>query len=97
VCLSPQPCLPSPLENLKDCLSEVLGGVLSRPHGTTRADTLIATITQLVRAMEEGVISTEDTRAVLSSFHIPGFCLDRWVAEMVEEGVYCEDTLAQAA
>jgi hypothetical protein len=47
--------------------------------------------------MEEGVISTEDTRAVLSSFHIPGFCLDRWVAEMVEEGVYCEDTLAQAA
>ena len=85
------------LEDLQDRLSHTLAGVVPRSHDSSGADALILTVTRVVQAMEEGAISMEDTRAVLSSFHLPGFSIDRWMAEMVEEGVYLEHVLAQAA
>jgi hypothetical protein len=36
-------------------------------------------------------------QAVLSSFHPPGFCIERWVADMVEKEVHLENRLAEAA
>jgi hypothetical protein len=68
-----------------------------RPHDPTGAEALILAVTQVVRAMDAGLLSLEDMQAVLSSFHLPGFCIGRWMDEMVEEGVYLEEGLAQAA
>lgn len=85
------------LENLQDRLSHSLAGAPPRPHDTAGADTLIVAVTQVVRAMDAGLLSLEEVRAVLSSFYLPGFCIERWVAERVEEGVYLEEGLAQAA
>jgi hypothetical protein len=85
------------LEDLKDRLGRSLADVVPRPYNPTRADALIVTITEVVRAMDEGVLTVDDVRAVLSSFDLAGFSIDRWVAEMVDEGVYLEDALARAA
>jgi hypothetical protein len=47
--------------------------------------------------MDAGLLCLEEVRAVLSSFQIPDFSIERWVEEMVEEGVYLEGGLAKAA
>ena len=86
------------LEDLKDRLSQSLAGLDPRPDDIIAAtDILIVSVVQAVQAMEEGVLTLAAVRAVLSSFHLPGFCIERWVADMVEEGVYLENGLAEAA
>lgn len=85
------------LEELKDRLSQSLASVAPRPHDGAGTNALIETVAQVVRAMDERVLSLADVQAVLSSFHLPSFSIDRWVAEMIDEGVYLEDRMARAA
>ena len=49
------------------------------------------------RSMDRGAISEQDTCEVFGAFRIPGFRFERWLAEMVEEGVYVETAHLQAA
>ena len=85
------------LEDLEDRLRHALAGVLPRPHDPTGTDTLIGTVIQVVQAMDAGVLSLEEVRAVLSSVHPPSSSFDRWLDERAEKGVYLEERLAQAA
>lgn len=85
------------LEDLQDRLSQSLAGVPSQPHGASGADGLTQTVVNVVRAMDVGLLSFEEVRAVLSPLHISGFSIERWMDEMVDEGVYLEVGLAQAA
>jgi hypothetical protein len=85
------------LEDLQDRLAHSLTSPLPQRHDTAGADALIQTVTQVVRAMDAGLLSFDEVRSVLSSFHLPGFSIERWMDEMIEEGVYLEEGLAQAA
>jgi hypothetical protein len=85
------------LEDLQDRLAQSLSGRPSWSNDGTKAEALITTVAQVVRAMDLGLLTVEEVRAVLSSFQIPEFSIERWLEEMVDEGVYLDSKLAQAA
>ena len=85
------------LEDLKDRLSQSLAGLIPQPYDTEDTEGLITAVTLVIRAMDKGVLTLADMQAVLSSFHLPGFSIERWVADMVEKEVHLENGLAEAA
>jgi hypothetical protein len=85
------------IEDLRDRLSRPLADAFPRPHDTSRADAVAATLAEVVRAMDKGMISARDVESVFAQFRIPGFRFEKWLAEMVDEGVYLNEALAKAA
>ena len=58
---------------------------------------MVNTLAEAVQAMDRGAASEEDAREVFKPFPAPGFRFESWLAEMVEEGVYLETAVLQAA
>jgi hypothetical protein len=85
------------LQELGDRLAAHLAGALPDPHNPATPRALVDTLTELVRAMDRGVIPAENVRTIFEQFRVPGFSFDRWLAEMVEEGVYLDRAMARAA
>ena len=85
------------IEDLKDRLSAQLAQGPSDLYGQTGVQAVIDSLVETVRAMDRGAISEQDTCEVFGAFRIPGFRFERWLAEMVEEGVYVETARLQAA
>lgn len=91
------PINPAHLEELRDRLTAHLLGVARDPHNPATPQALVRTLTELVRAMDRGAIPAEDVRTIFEQFRVPGFSFDRWLAEMVEEGVYLDHATPKAA
>ncbi len=85
------------IEDLKDRLSDQLTQGPSDPYGRTWVLTVVATLVDAVQAMDQGVLSQADAENVFRSVRVPGFSFERWLAEMVEEGVYLETAVLRAA
>ncbi len=85
------------MEDLKDRLIQSLAGLIPQPYDTEDTEGLITAVTLVIRAMEGGVLTLADVRAVFSSIYLPGFSIELWVGDRVEEGVYLENGLAEAA
>ena len=85
------------IEDLKDRLMAQLTRTPSDPYGRTWMQAVIGTLVKAVQAMDRGATSEQDTCEVFNTFRIPGFRFERWLAEMVEEGVYVETMHLQAA
>ncbi len=85
------------IEDLKDRLSAQLAQGPSDPYARTGAQAVIDGLIETVRAMDGGALSEQDTCEIFGDSRIPGFCFERWLAEMVEEGVYLETVVLRAA
>ena len=85
------------IEDLKDRLSAQLAQGPSDLYARTGAQAVIDSLVETVRAMDGGALSEQDTCEVFGASRIPGFRFERWLAEMVEEGVYLETARLQAA
>ena len=85
------------IEDLKDRLSGQLARVPSDPYKGAWMQVMVDTLVEAVQAMDRGAATEEDARDVFRAFRIPGFSFERWLAEMVEEGVYLETVVLRAA
>ena len=85
------------IEDLKDRLSAQLALAPADPYGRTWAQAVTDALIEAVQAMDRGAATEEHARDVFRSFRIPGFSFERWLAEMVEEGVYLETVVLRAA
>ena len=47
--------------------------------------------------MDQGSITTKDALDVFARQRVPGFRFGRWLVEMVDEGVYLDSLLNEAA
>ena len=85
------------IEDLKDRLVSHLTQGPTDPYGRAWMDKVIGTLVETVQAMDQGSLSEQHACEVFETFCIPGFSFERWLAEMVEEGVYLETMHLQAA
>ena len=85
------------IEDLKDRLSAQLAQSPSDLYGRTWSQTVIDTLVEAVQAMDRGAATEADAQQIFRTFRIPGFRFELWLAEMVEEGVYLEVAILQAA
>jgi hypothetical protein len=85
------------LEDLRDRLGSHLAQGPADPYGRAWFDTVIGTLVETVQAMDQGTLSESAACEVFQTFRIPGFRFERWLAEMVDEGVYLETMQLQAA
>ena len=85
------------IEDLKDSLGSHLAPGPADPYGRAWMDQVIRTLVETVQAMDQGALSEPAACEVFSSFRIPGFRFERWLAEIVEEGIYVETMHLQAA
>ena len=85
------------IEDLKDRLASHLAQGPADPYGRSWLDKVIGTLVETVRAMDQGTLSETAACQIFQTFRIPGFRFERWLAEMVEEGVYLETARLQAA
>ncbi|HVG48192.1 MAG TPA: hypothetical protein VM899_08685 [Rubellimicrobium sp.] len=85
------------IEDLKDRLIRQLALAPDGGHDKVWAPTVMSRLVEMVQAMDRGTACERQAREVFSAFHIPGFSFERWLAEMVDEGVYVETASRQAA
>ena len=91
-------CLHNPdsrahVEELKDRLLSQRGAW----RGERERQAVVEALASVVAAMDSGAIAPEEARAFFDRMPVPGFSFDRWLAEMVEEGVYVRSALREAA
>ena len=85
------------IEDLKDRLTAQLTQGASDSYGRAWVQAVISTLVKAVQAMDRGAASEADVQKTFSTYHIPSFRFERWLAEMLEEGVYLETAVLQAA
>lgn len=86
------------IEDLKDRLSAQFALAASAdPCRKVWVQSVISTLVEMVQAMDRGSASEHDVREVFAAFPVPGFRVDQWLAEMVEEGIYLTKELQHAA
>ena len=85
------------IEDLKDRLSTQLALMPSAPSDRTWVPAVIGLLVETIQAMDRGAASEADAEEIFGACRIPGFSFERWLAEMVEEGVYLETAHLQAA
>ena len=85
------------IEDLKDRLNTQLARAPADPYGRTWAQAVIDALIEAVQAMDRGAATEDEARDVFKAFRVPGFSFERWLADMVDEGVYLETAFQQAA
>ena len=80
----------SNIEELKDRLRPQLAPVRQRPYGASDQDALVDRLVEVVRAMDQGRITTQEAMDTFSRLRVPGFSFVRWLVDMVDEGVYLD-------
>jgi hypothetical protein len=85
------------IEELKDRLNSHLALVPVDPYNRMWTHSVTHALVEVVRGLDRGVISVEDAQAVFGQFRLPGFSFAKWLAEMVDEGIYLDVALDQAA
>ena len=83
------------IDNLIDRLSECLMFAPFNPNDDSAQHEIIRKLALVVQHMDTGKIAVEDAEWAFARHHIPNFSFRRWLAEMVDEGVYQEE-LVQA-
>ncbi|EPX86268.1 hypothetical protein ruthe_01081 [Rubellimicrobium thermophilum DSM 16684] len=81
------------IEDLKDRLLAVHGD----GRGPREREAMADALARVVEAMDCGTISPDDARQFFLRARVPGFDFDRWLEEMVDEGVYVPLCLRVAA
>ncbi|MBP1805217.1 hypothetical protein [Rubellimicrobium aerolatum] len=80
------------LEDLRDRIAGALP-----PLASDRDRLRVERLVEVVRAMDEGHLTPRQAAEAFARDRLPGFCLDRWLADMVDEGVYVERSPARRA
>jgi hypothetical protein len=90
------PTSQSHIEELRDRLCEHLTYAPFNSYDDSREYILIRKLVDVVRSMDMGAMSADDALNVFAAHQIPGFSFDRWLGEMVDEGVYLEAVYDEA-
>ncbi|TNC71335.1 hypothetical protein [Rubellimicrobium roseum] len=85
------------LDDLRDRLLGALGEGPVPGLDEAEARARVERLVDLVQAMDEGRITAKDALEAYGFIRIPGFSLGRWLVEMVDEGVYLDELLDEAA
>lgn len=85
------------LEDLRDRLLGAIGQGSVPGLDPAEARARVERLVDLVRAMDRGRITARDALEAYGSGRVPGFSLGRWLVEMVDEGVYLDEILHEAA
>jgi hypothetical protein len=85
------------IEDLRDRLTSHLAAAPVDRFNLMEAEAVIRAHVDVVRAFDRGLISADDAERVLTQLRIPGFSLLGWLNDMLDEGVYVETLLDQAA
>ncbi len=85
------------LDDLRERLSNCLIFAPYYAHDDSAEHALIRRLAQVVERMDRGQISSREAEAIFARHRIPNFSFPRWLAEMVEEGVYVPKALVHAA
>ena len=67
------------------------------PFDDTNELRVVRKLAGIVRAMDKGVLSPNAVQKSFTEHPIPGFCFERWLREMVEEGIYSDTALKGVA
>ncbi|TNC49623.1 hypothetical protein FHG66_10985 [Rubellimicrobium rubrum] len=62
-----------------------------------RDDARIERLVDVVRAMDDGSLTSGQVLAVFADNRVPGFSFGRWLVDMVDEGVYLDTVYDEAA
>jgi hypothetical protein len=81
------------IDDLIDRLSQCLMFAPFNPSDDSAQHEIIRKLALVVQHLDAGKISVEDAEWAFSRHCIPNFSFRRWLAEMVEEGVYQEELL----
>ena len=79
------------IDDLMDRLSECLMFAPFNPNDDSAQHEIIRKLVLVVRHMDSGKVSVEDAEWAFARHHIPNFSFKRWLAEMVDEGVYQQE------
>ena len=85
------------IEELQARLEDHLTGAPVDPVDRSATSAIVRTLGDVVRAMDRGSVPVDQARVLFACFRITGFDFDRWLAEMMDEGVYVDAPLHQAA
>ena len=92
--------VPSNFAHLEDLKDRLIGALASAPHAAQplpRNPAQVETLADVVRAMDNGALTTGQALDIFAQHQLPGFDLERWLAEIMDEGVYLEVHLREAA
>lgn len=83
------------LEDLKD---RMFGDLGAEPHATRgKEQELVETLGDVARRLDRGAPTTGNVLEAFAQLRVPEFDLGRWLAEMLDEGVYLEVVFERAA
>lgn len=85
------------IDDLKDRLSGHLIFAPYDPFDDTNELRVVRKLVGIVRAMDKGVLNLKAVQKSFTEHPIPGFCFERWLREMVEEGIYSDTALKGVA
>ena len=85
------------IDDLKYRLSGHLVFAPYDPFDDTNELRVVRKLAGIVRAMDKGVLSPNAVQKSFTEHPIPGFCFERWLREMVEEGIYSDTALKGVA
>ena len=84
------------LEDLRDRLVAQLAGA-PEAHSDGWNLALVDRLVAVVRAMDQGRITTKVALETFTRHRVPGFSFGRWLVEMVDEGIYLDAIYNEAA
>ncbi|TNC65039.1 hypothetical protein [Rubellimicrobium roseum] len=87
----------SHIEDLEARLADHLRRTPINPWNPGCRSAQVRALTDVVRAMDRGFVSPELAARLYADVRIDGFCFDRWLDEMRDEGVYVDVTQRLAA
>jgi hypothetical protein len=85
------------LEDLKDRLAAQLAGTPRDAFGDGGDLALVDKLVAVVRAMDQGSITTREALETFTRYRVSGFSFGRWLVEMVDEGIYLDAIYDEAA
>ena len=85
------------LQDLKDRLVAQFACMPRDVLGDRRDLALADELVGVVRAMDQGRVTTKEALETFTRYRIPGFSFGRWLVDMVDEGVYLDAVYDRAA
>lgn len=90
--------IPSSSAHLEDLKDRLMGAwACTSACNKVQERAVVTTLVDVVRAMDRGDIGRAEAARIFAHYTIPVFSFDRWIEEMVDEGVYFAAVLKRAA
>ena len=85
------------IEELKDRLTVQLDCAPHHSWDGNKERALIGELVDVVHAMDDGTITSNDALEAFAHHRIPGFSFGKWIVDMVDEGVYLDEVSDEAS